>query len=86
MQAPCKHPIVKVVSRQQDAEFVECQQCGEIFDSAEYEDMAAEDLEDQQLPDAEEPSALKQAPSALKQAPSAPNPAHRKTPPAPPRR
>jgi len=39
---PCKHPIVKIVAREEDAEFVECQGCGEIFDSIEYEDMARE--------------------------------------------
>jgi len=40
---PCKHPIVKVVAREEDAEFVECQSCGEVFDSAEYMDMAIEE-------------------------------------------
>jgi len=45
MTTPCKHPIVKVVARQEDVEFVECQNCGEIFDSIEYEDMAVEDKE-----------------------------------------
>ena len=45
MAAPCKHPIVKVVSRTEDAEFVECQSCGEIFDSIEYDDMLVEERE-----------------------------------------
>ncbi len=45
MPTPCKHPIVKVVARQEDAEFVECQNCGEVFDSVEYEDMAVEERE-----------------------------------------
>ncbi len=45
MTAPCKHPIVKVVSRTEDAEFVECQTCGEIFDSIEYDDMLVEERE-----------------------------------------
>ena len=45
MTVPCKHPIVKIVARQDDAEFVECQQCGDIFDAAEYEDMAVEERE-----------------------------------------
>lgn len=45
MPTPCKHPIVKVVARQEDVEFVECQNCGEIFDSVEYEDMAVEEKE-----------------------------------------
>jgi Zn ribbon nucleic-acid-binding protein len=45
MAAMCKHPIVKVVAREDDIEFVECQKCGEVFDSAEYSDMALEDAE-----------------------------------------
>ena len=43
MPAPCKHTVVRVVSRHEDAEFVECLACGEIFDSVEYEDMAREE-------------------------------------------
>jgi len=43
MTAQCKHPIVKIVSRDEDAEYVECQTCGEIFDSAEFSDMAIEE-------------------------------------------
>ena len=50
MTAPCKHPIVKIVAREDDIEFVECQTCGEVFDSAEYSDMALEEAE--QLEDA----------------------------------
>lgn len=46
MTPPCKHPIVKVVAREDDAEFVECQTCGEVFDSAEYIDMAIEETEE----------------------------------------
>jgi len=46
MTGPCKHPIVKIVSRDEDAEFVECQSCGEIFDSAEYRDIAIEEQGD----------------------------------------
>jgi hypothetical protein len=45
MTAPCKHPIVKVVAREDDAEFVECQSCGEVFDSAEFSDIAIEEAE-----------------------------------------
>ena len=45
MAVTCKHPIVKIVSRTEDAEFVECQSCGEIFDSIEYEDMLVEERE-----------------------------------------
>ena len=43
MTAICKHPIVKVVAREEDAEFVECQTCGEVFDSAEFSDIAIEE-------------------------------------------
>jgi hypothetical protein len=43
MTAQCKHPIVKVVAREDDAEFVECQQCGEVFDSVEFSDIALEE-------------------------------------------
>ena len=45
MTATCKHPIVKIVSRDEDAEYVECQQCGEVFDSAEFNDIAIEEEE-----------------------------------------
>lgn len=43
MDSPCKHPKVRVVAREDDAEFVECQECGEVFDSAELRDMALEE-------------------------------------------
>ena len=45
MTSTCKHPIVKIVAREEDLEFVECQDCGEIFDSIEFEDMAVEERE-----------------------------------------
>ena len=45
MTAKCKHPIVKIVAREEDAEFVECQKCGEVFDSAEFSDIAIEEEE-----------------------------------------
>jgi len=45
MTAICKHPIVKIVAREEDAEFVECQKCGEVFDSAEFSDIAIEEEE-----------------------------------------
>jgi hypothetical protein len=31
------------VSRDEDAEFVECLECGEIFESSEFKDMAIEE-------------------------------------------
>lgn len=49
MNTPCKHPRVRVVAREEDAEFVECQECGEVFDSNEFRDMELEEapLEDE---------------------------------------
>jgi hypothetical protein len=43
MDTPCKHPKVRVVAREEDAEYVECQECGEVFDSNEFRDMAIEE-------------------------------------------
>lgn len=42
MPALCKHPQVRVVAREEDTEFVECQSCGEVFDSIEFEDILRE--------------------------------------------
>jgi len=39
----CKHPRVQVVSRHEDSEFVECVECGEVFESSEFKDMAIEE-------------------------------------------
>ena len=33
----------RIVTREEDAEFVECLECGEIFESSEYKDMTIED-------------------------------------------
>jgi hypothetical protein len=41
----CKHPQVRVVARDEDTEFVECQHCGEVFDAIEYRDMILEEEE-----------------------------------------
>lgn len=43
IQQPCKHPRVQIVSRDEDAEFVECKECGEIFESSEFKDMNIEE-------------------------------------------
>jgi len=43
MEQVCKHPRVRVVAREEDAEFVECQECGEVFDSSEFKDMQIEE-------------------------------------------
>jgi len=40
----CKHPRVQVVSRDEDSEYVECKECGEVFESSEFRDMAIEEL------------------------------------------
>ena len=39
----CKHPRVRIVAREEDAEFVECLECGEVFDSSEFKDMVIEE-------------------------------------------
>ena len=43
MATACKHPRVRIVSRQQDAEYVECLECGDVFDSEEFRDMEIEE-------------------------------------------
>jgi hypothetical protein len=46
----CKHPQVEIVSRDEDTEYVECKECGEVFDSAEFKDM---EIEEKKEPDEE---------------------------------
>ncbi|MHB1675755.1 MAG: hypothetical protein ACYCSP_16045 [Acidobacteriaceae bacterium] len=48
----CKHPRVRVLTREEDAEFVECLECGEVFDSHEFTDM---EIEEKSLKNAEQP-------------------------------
>jgi hypothetical protein len=50
MNTPCKHPKVRVVAREEDVEYVECLECGEVFDSNEFQDMAIEEsvMEDEE--------------------------------------
>ena len=43
MKTPCKHPRVQIVSRDEESEFVECKECGEIFESSEFKDMNIEE-------------------------------------------
>jgi hypothetical protein len=43
MATACKHPKVRIVSRHDDTEYVECLECGEVFDSEEFRDMEIED-------------------------------------------
>jgi hypothetical protein len=40
----CKHPRVRIVSRDEESEYVECQECGDVFESSEFKDMAIEEL------------------------------------------
>jgi hypothetical protein len=40
---PCKHPRVQIVGRDEDSEFVECKECGEVFESSEFKDMNIEE-------------------------------------------
>ena len=46
---PCRHPRVQIVSRDEDAEFVECKDCGEIFESSEFKDMNIEEQTREEL-------------------------------------
>ncbi len=46
----CKHPRVQIVSRDEDAEYVECKECGDVFESSEFKDM---ELEEAKVPDPE---------------------------------
>jgi hypothetical protein len=39
----CKHPRVQIVSREEDAEFMECLECGEVFEASELKDMSIEE-------------------------------------------
>jgi hypothetical protein len=43
MATVCRHPKVRIVSRHEDTEYVECLECGEVFDSEEFRDMEIED-------------------------------------------
>lgn len=43
MMSVCKHPQVRVIAREEEIEYVECAQCGEVFDSQEFIDITAEE-------------------------------------------
>ncbi len=47
--APCKHPRVRVVAREEDAEFVECLECSEVFESSEFRDMSIEESKAEEI-------------------------------------
>jgi Zn ribbon nucleic-acid-binding protein len=44
MDTVCKHPKVRVVAREEDVEYVECLDCGQVFDAQEYRDMEIEEV------------------------------------------
>lgn len=50
-QQPCKHPRVQIVSRDEDAEFVECLECREVFESSELKDMSIEERAEKEAQD-----------------------------------
>ena len=43
MNHQCRHPRVQIVAREDDSEFVECLECGDIFEAGEFKDMAIEE-------------------------------------------
>jgi len=43
MDKPCQHPRVQIVSRDEEAEYVECLECREVFESSEFKDMDIEE-------------------------------------------
>lgn len=51
----CRHPRVRTLPREEDAEFVECEDCGEVFDPHEFTDMAIEERVRQDSDDETEP-------------------------------
>jgi hypothetical protein len=42
MKTLCSHPRVRIVSRDEEAEYVECELCREVFESSEFRDMEIE--------------------------------------------
>jgi hypothetical protein len=46
MNPPCSHPKVRIVSRDEDAEYVECEDCREVFEAGEFRDMEIESKQD----------------------------------------
>jgi hypothetical protein len=43
VEKPCQHPRVQIVSRDDEAEYVECLECREVFESSEFKDMEIEE-------------------------------------------
>ena len=51
----CKHPRVRVVSREEDTEFVECLECGDVFESSDFKDMAIEEQVEKEEEESDQP-------------------------------
>ena len=54
MVTACKHPKVRIVSRLEDTEFVECLECGDVFDSEEFHDMEIEESVEKDEPESDD--------------------------------
>lgn len=50
----CKHPQVQIVSRDEETEYVECQECGDVFESSELKDMAIEEAKEEKKEEQDE--------------------------------
>lgn len=53
MPTACKHPRVRIVTRDEDAEYVECELCGDVFEASEFRDMDIEDAQPGEESDAQ---------------------------------
>ena len=54
MVPACKHPKVRIVSRQEDTEYLECLECGDVFDAEEFNDMAIEESAEKEVVEADD--------------------------------
>jgi hypothetical protein len=54
MVTACKHPKVRIVSRQEDTEYLECLECGDVFDAEEFNDMAIEESAENEVVEADD--------------------------------
>jgi hypothetical protein len=54
MVTACKHPKVRIVSRQEDTEYLECLECGDVFDAEEFNDMAIEESAEKEAVEADD--------------------------------
>jgi Zn ribbon nucleic-acid-binding protein len=54
MQPVCKHPKVRVVAREDDVEYVECEECGEVFDADEYQEISQDGADELHLGEEDE--------------------------------